>query len=308
MKRVRDQIFCTDDIHQSLSGKNITVAILDTGISLHPDFNGRIIEFKDFIKGAKTPYDDSGHGTHVAGCLAGSGLLSNNELRGIAYGCNLVICKTLNHKGEGNVQQMKEALLWILENYKKYRIKVLNISVSFEDKENNGKLNILLELIKNITEKGIFTLVAAGNNGPSIRSISPLGIEKHVFCVGCYDLDYKNDDPGACSSYSGRGPSIYAIKKPDLVAPGTNIISTSSNIKERRGRYISIYEVRSGTSFSTPIVAGTAALILEKYPGITNEELKNRLCYSAIDLKEPWNKQGWGMLNVKRALSDSFPI
>ena len=303
MRRVRAQIDCTEEIHEKFSGKGITAAILDTGIIPHPDFSGRIIEFKDFINGRQFPYDDSGHGTHVAGCMAGSGLLSDRDLRGIAYNCNLIICKILNQEGEGSVSHMKEALLWILNNYKRYNIRILNISISFHDKRNTEKICMLTDLIKKITDKGIFTLVAAGNNGPAEKSMSPLGDGKNVLCVGCYDFDYKSMNSQSCASYSGRGPSIHSLKKPDIVAPGTSIVSTSSHIKKRGKKYMSMYEARSGTSFSTPIAAGTAALLIEKYPTITNKELRNRLCYSALDLGEPWNKQGWGMINVKRALN-----
>ena len=127
-------------------------------------------------------------------------------------------------------------------------------------------------------------------------------MSKNILTVGCHDLDYYKEGIPLCETYSGRGPSIFSLKKPDLVAPGTNIISTSANCRRSGKHFINIYESKSGTSFATPLVSAAAALLLEKQPTMDPEELKHRLCYTATDLKEPWNKQGWGMLNISRAL------
>ena len=123
-----------------------------------------------------------------------------------------------------------------------------------------------------------------------------------ILTVGCHDLEFSKKGIALCETYSGRGPSNYSLKKPDIVAPGTNIISTSYKCHKVNELYTQNYEAKSGTSFATPLVSGAAALLLEKNQGLTAQELKYRLCYSATDLKEPWNKQGWGMLNIKHAL------
>lgn len=302
MWRVKNQIACTPSVQQKYSGKNISVAILDTGIFLHPDLSGRIMAFQDFVYHKEEAYDDSGHGTHVAGCLAGSGNLSEGKYCGIAPSCNLIVGKILNKKGEGNIDSMIAAVNWILETQEVYNIRILNISIGFEDQVLATKVNGLLALLEKAWAKGILIVAAAGNKGPKAKSLSPLGVSKNILTVGCHDLDYYKEGITLCETYSGRGPSIYSLKKPDLVAPGTNIISTCYRCRKKGRNYIDAYEAKSGTSFATPLVSGAAALLMEKNPTMTAEAVKYRLCYTATDLKEPWNKQGWGMLNISRAL------
>lgn len=302
MWRVKEQIACTEKVQQKYRGKNISVAILDTGIFLHPDFSNRVAAFQDFVYHKEVPYDDCGHGTHVAGCLAGDGSLSDGRFCGIAPACNLIIGKVLNQNGEGNIDHMLSAIQWIINNKDIYNIRILNISIGFEDKVSEKRVQHLVEALETAWEKGILIIAASGNKGPASRSISPLGLSKNILTVGCHDLDYHKEGVTLCENYSGRGPSIFSLKKPDLVAPGTNIISTSFKCRKNGKKYVDIYEAKSGTSFATPLVSGAAALLLEKNNFMTPEEIKHRLCYTAMDLKEPWNKQGWGMLNVSRAL------
>ena len=300
--RVKEQIKCTPKIQKEYSGKNISVAILDTGIFLHPDFSNRILCFKDFIAGQENPYDDSGHGTHVAGCLAGDGLLSKGLYKGIAPSCNIISGKILDKNGSGNINTMIEAIEWILENKCKYHIRILNISIGFENHVSDLKVNQLVEVLDEVWKNNILIVVAAGNKGPKSKSISPLGMKENIVTVGCHDLDYYKEGVTLCESYSGRGPSRFSLKKPDLVAPGPAIMSTCYKCKKKNQFFSHSYELKSGTSFATPLVSGAAALLLEKNPNMKPDEVKYRLCYTATDLREPWNKQGWGMLNVEKAL------
>lgn len=302
MWRVKEQIACTEKVHRKYRGRNISVAVLDTGIFLHPDLSDRILNFRDFIHQMEEPYDDSGHGTHVVGCLAGDGYLSEGRFCGIAPSCNLIIGKVLDKKGMGNIDNMISAIHWIMQNRDKYNIRILNISIGFEEQVSEYKIKKLVSLLEDIWSQGMLVIVAAGNKGPKTKSISPLGMSKNIMTVGCHDLDYHKDGVTLCESYSGRGPSVFSLKKPDIVAPGTNIISTCCHCRRAGKQFIDIYESKSGTSFATPLVSGAAALLLEKNPNLTPEEVKFRLCFTATDLKEPWNKQGWGMLNVSRAL------
>ncbi len=302
MQRVRKQIGCEAEQAKKYSGKNITVAVLDTGIVFHPDFADRIIAFKDFVRHRNGPYDDAGHGTHVAGCIGGSGLLSGGKYRGIAPDCRLVIGKVLDREGGGDTYMMLEALQWILEQRDKLNIRILNISVGFEEQVNLLKIRKLLSALEEVWKAGILIVVAAGNKGPAPGSISPLGMGRNVLTVGCHDGDYHGGGVPLCAQYSGRGPSALVMKKPDLVAPGTNIMATCAAVRKRGVTYEYAYVAKSGTSFAAPLVSGAAALLLEKNPRQTAEEVKRRLCYSARDLKEPWSKQGWGMLNIKNLL------
>ena len=302
MWRVKKQINCTEEVHEKYRGKNISVAVLDTGIFFHPDFSNRILAFQDFVNHQKSPYDDSGHGTHVAGCIAGNGSLSGGKYSGVAPSCNLIVGKILDKNGDGKIRNMLEAIQWISSYKEKYNIRILNISVGFDENVTHEKVQKLMVALEDLYQQNILIVVAAGNKGPNSKSISPLGMSNKILTVGCHDLDYVKVGVTLCETYSGRGPTSFSLKKPDLVAPGTNIYSTSFQCKKVGNNYTHGYETKSGTSFATPLVSGAAALLLEKNEVLSAQEIKYRLCYSATDLKEPWNKQGWGMLNVKRAL------
>ena len=126
MYRVRGQIGC-EDIVQAGGGKNITIAVLDTGAAKHPDYLDRVLAFKDFTKGKVEIYDDSGHGTHVCGIACGNGSLSSGKFRGIAPKAGLVVGKVLDDKGDGAVEAMLNGINWIMMNMEKYHIRILNV-------------------------------------------------------------------------------------------------------------------------------------------------------------------------------------
>lgn len=302
MLRVRKQIGCSDELVDACGQRGVTVAMLDTGIFLHPDFDDRVIAFKDFVNDRTKPYDDSGHGTHVAGCMCGSGRLSDGKYKGIAPLCKLVVGKVLDEKGDGIIENMVRGMEWVLELQKQLDIRILNISIGMGEHADKVKMERLLALVDEAWACGLVVVCAAGNGGPKPMSISPLGARKQVITVGCHDGGYFGDKEYLCEKCSGRGPTQYAMKKPDVVAPGTDIISCNAAM-ERKGRYIrNAYIAKSGTSMATPIVSGGMALLLQKYPFYTNERAKQKLRYSTMDLKEPWSKQGWGMIRMDKLL------
>lgn len=302
MLRVRQQVGCSDELISSCGNHGITIAMLDTGVAFHPDFDNRIIAFKDFINDKNSIYDDSGHGTHVAGCLCGSGRLSDGKYRGIAPRSNLVVGKVLDYKGDGNIESMAEGMQWILDNIRTYDIRILNISIGMDEHTEKDRMEKLVGLVDEAWERGLIVVCAAGNMGPDPMTISPLGARKQVITVGCHEGGYFGNRDHLCEDYSGRGPSPYAMKKPDVVAPGTDIVSCNAGLT-RRGRYYkNAYIAKSGTSMATPIVSGGLALLLQKYPFYTNKQAKQKLLYTSRDLNEPWNKQGWGMIQIDRLL------
>ncbi len=292
MQRVRKQVFCPSICEQT---KNpVTIAFLDTGVEKHPDFADRIIAFKDFINGQKKAYDDSGHGTHVCGIAVGDGKLSKGKYCGIAPTGRIVMGKVLDGNGDGLVNQMIKGIDWIIEVREQFDIRIVNVSVGIGNLKDKKKQQELVNKLDELCGCGIIVVCAAGNLGPESGSISPLGVSKKIITVGCHDGEYYKDYEKRCEIYSGRGPTQDSIKKPDIVAPGTEIVSCCIG----KNTYIA----KSGTSMATAIVSGAVALILQKYPDLTREQVIKRLLYSATDLKEPWIKQGWGMLNIKRAL------
>lgn len=308
MFRVRQQVECTEEVirsclHGYMNEKNVVrVAVLDTGIGSHPDFVGRVEAFRDFLHGNRYAYDDSGHGTHVAGCIGGSGKASGGAYCGICPFCRLIVGKVLDENGDGNMEDMKNGVEWVLENREKYHIRVLNISIGIGHIENKEKMEKLLKCVDEAWNSGMVVVCAAGNLGPEPMTISPLGASKKVITVGCHDGGYFSGRSSLCENYSGRGPSPYAVKKPDVVAPGTDILSCNVACRATFRGYKNAYIKKSGTSMATPVVSGAAALLLQKYPELDNEQVKRKINFSATDLHEPWTKQGWGMINVRKLL------
>lgn len=303
MQRVLEQI----EAHykeKEITGRGVTVAVLDSGCGRHPDVMGRLLHFQDLVHHRSLMYDDNGHGTHVCGIVCGSGSLSGGRYRGLAPEANLVVCKVLDAKGEGTAEHMLEALQWVLDNKERYQIRIINISVGIGDLKERKKEQQLCDMIESLWMTGITVISAAGNKGPESGSISSVGGSKKVITVGCHDGEYFRNNPNRCASYSGRGEALSPIRKPDIVAPGTDIMSCNAFCKRNFGMANYAYIKKSGTSMATPIISGAAALFFSKYPDKSNEEFKQKLTLTATDLGEAWNAQGWGMVNVKRLLQE----
>lgn len=303
MLRVRKQVGCTEELVRSCGDNGVTVAVLDTGIAGHPDFDNRIIGFYDFINGRDRMYDDSGHGTHVAGCLAGSGRVSGGIYRGIAPASRLVVGKVLDFRGDGMIEDMARGIEWVLGLKEKYDIRILNISIGMGSSTDRNRMEKLLALVDEAWDTGLVVVCAAGNTGPKPMTISPLGARRKVITVGCHEGGYFGNKAFLCENYSGRGPSPYDMKKPDIVAPGTDIVSCNAFWEKKGWGYRKAYISKSGTSMATPIISGALALLLQKYPYYSNERAKRRLQSTARDLKEPWNKQGYGMVQINSLLT-----
>lgn len=291
----------------SVLGENITVAILDTGLYPHNDFvqrSNRIIAFKDFINNLEQPYDDNGHGTHVAGIIAGDGFESDGKYMGIAPRCKVIGIKVLSKDGSGNISDVLAGIQWVLDNQEKHQIRVMNLSVGMEDLE--GENSVLVKGVDVAWDKGVVVVCAAGNNGPTKGTITTPGISRKVITVGSSDDSEDVKIQGDfVSRYSSRGPTKSCIKKPDVVAPGSNITSChcdASYVPSKQG-YLSDragYIQKSGTSMATPVVTGALVRVLSDFPNITNMELKLKIKYSTNDLGFNQEQQGWGLIDMKK--------
>lgn len=310
MNRVGDIIESRWAHERGYLGKGVGVAIVDTGIALHKDFiegGDRVVGFVDFINQRSEPYDDNGHGTHVAGIIGGNGYSSKGKYTGVAPECNLIGVKVLDHRGDGNISDVLAGLQWIMDNRKRYNIRIVNISVGTSSKDNLDENSLLVQGVNAVWDRGIIVVVAAGNNGPGPMSISTPGISRKVITVGSSDDNVVVEVYGSGKSkdYSGRGPTPFCIKKPDIVAPGSNIISCNISRYSTRPKSSDspmMYTVKSGTSMATPVVSGAIALLLGAHPELSNREVKLRLRGCAVDLGQHWEKQGWGLLNIHRLL------
>lgn len=302
MYRVRQQIDCSDSIWQREPARKGALAVLDTGVARHPDLAGRIIDFRDFVYNRNMVYDDSGHGTHVCGIACGDGRLSEGRYRGLSPFTGLVVGKVLDAQGNGTVEAMIEGIKWIIERQKKYDIRILNISIGIGQLNDALKEQALIRWLETAWDMGLVVVCAAGNGGPAWDSLSPLGTSPRLITVGCHDGEYFKDMENRCETYSGRGALLDTVRKPDIVAPGTEIVSCDAKCRRVLKGYTHAYVKKSGTSMATPIVSGALSLLLQKYPEYTNELAKKKLLYTATDLREPWYKQGYGMINVARLL------
>ncbi len=298
MDRVRKVIGCDYAYNQNIYGQGIGVAVLDTGISDHPDMADKIVGFKDFVNGKDHYYDDNGHGTHICGIIGGNGKSSNGKYMGVAPRCHLVVGKVLDHRGDGNSDDVIEGIDWVINNMKRYKIRILNISVGTTKEVESEEDSSLVKAVDKAWDNGLVVVVAAGNNGPNPGSIGCPGISRKVITVGAYDDDiYIAGRASKREYYSGRGPTSSCVCKPEVVAPGTQIYSCNYEYGKNK-RFARYYTAKSGTSMATPIVSGAIALYLSKYPDLQNIDVKLKLLKSARQVKLPKNQQGWGMVDV----------
>ncbi|HCT90857.1 MAG TPA: peptidase S8 [Lachnospiraceae bacterium] len=277
----------------TLTGKNIDIVSLDSGIEGHPDFEGRIASFIDFVNGRETLYDDFGHGTHVAGIIAGSGRMSGGVCRGYAPAARLHVLKILDNKGNGSRDAIHRALGWIRENQASKSLRILNFSVGTVENDRTLHREIL-DAVEGMVEMGLIVVAAAGNLGPRAGTVTAPGSSRKVLTVGASDMLQHS------FAYSGRGPTMDCVCKPEVIFPGKRVRACAASV-ENKGWYCE----KSGTSMSSAAVAGILACYLEKYPNATNRDIKLRIRECTRDLGYPMNVQGWGELDVKKFLGDT---
>jgi serine protease AprX len=297
MNRVKKIIHTSYAYRIGLTGQNVTVAVMDTGIVPHRDFAGRIRLFKDFCHGKEALYDENGHGTHVVGIIAGDGSASANHngmplYGGIAPGASILMLKVLDEKGNGNTANVLAAMDWLIQNRSRYRIRLLNISVGMLPTAGKKEQQELLAAVEEAWNCGIMVVAAAGNNGPNENTVTIPGISRKILTVGSSDDDQMSPVPGKglMKGYSGTGPTECCIVKPEIYAPGTNIISCS---RDGNG-----YQCKSGTSMAAPVVTGALAVAFQKMPQLTPAEMKLRLYERAYPRGNQMGKAGWGMIHL----------
>ncbi|TCP28879.1 serine protease AprX [Scopulibacillus darangshiensis] len=290
-----------------LTGKDVTIAVVDTGIYPHKDLEGRIVAFQDFVNKKKDPYDDNGHGTHCAGDAAGSGTASKGKYKGPAPEANLVGVKVLSKVGSGSLSTVIAGVNWCIENKEKHSIDIVSMSLGSQASQ-SAEEDPVVKIVEKAWDNGIVVCVAAGNSGPDPKTIGSPGTSPKVITVGAInDQDTTDRADDAIADFSSRGPTIDGIVKPDILTPGVNIISLRSpgslldktNKSSRVGKdYFSL----SGTSMATPICAGATALIIQNNPDLSPDQIKEQLLSGAEDLGLPPNTQGKGYLNIEKAL------
>lgn len=267
------------------TGRGVRIAILDTGIDAnHPDLKGRIGSVRDFTD--EGPEDHSGHGTHVAGIVAGDGRSSRGKYRGVAPQASLLIGKVLRRDGGGLTSEVMAGLDWAVDE----RAEVANLSLGTAGPA-DGR-DPLSQACDAAAGKGLILCVAAGNGGPGRSSIGSPAAARQVIAVGA------STDDEHVAKFSARGPTSDGRSKPEIVAPGVGIVSLraqgTSMGQVVDGRYTS----SSGTSMATPHVTGAIALLLQAFPQLRPDDVKDLLFISAWGLGEPKEAQGAGRLDA----------
>jgi len=273
---------------------DIVACIVDTGIDAsHVDLNqGQVIAWKDYVNGRATPYDDNGHGTHVAGILAGQGD-GSASYRGVAYGTALIGVKALNSAGSGTTTSIINGVDFCASKRTTYNVRIINLSVGSGGSSDGT--DALSRAVNAAGDAGILPVVAAGNGGPAASTIGSPAAAAGASTV-CSLVD-----PGEggffLSAFSSRGPTADGRTKPDICAPGERITS----VKAGSGNG---YTTLSGTSMATPFVAGVAVLMLDADPTLTPAALKSKLRATAQDWRSTGadNETGAGKLQAYDAI------
>ena len=239
--------------------------------------------------------------------------MSRGKYRGIATEANIVAVKVLDDAGRGNATDALAGIQWVIDNHERYNIRVANLSIGTIDV---GSADPLVRAVEAAWDAGIVMVVAAGNNGPKKQSITSPGTSRKVITVGASD-DQNSVDIGGSNmkDFSGRGPTLECIVKPDIVAPGCGIISCLTNSPELSAKRLSkmkvvddYYVQMSGTSMASPRIAGAVALLLSKEPDLTPNEVKLMLKRAAIDLRFSRNRQGWGLLDIDYLMNNLLEV
>lgn len=257
------------------SKTDVVVAILDTGIdAAHVDLDGgKVIGWYDVINGRASPYDDNGHGTHVASIAAGTGE-GNAAYAGVAPGAALVGIKVLNKNGSGTTSGIISGIDWMIRNKNAYGIRAGNMSLGSSGCSDGT--DSLSSAVNNAVDNGIVMAVAAGNSGPNKCTVgSPAAAAKAITVGAMYDPGERG---WVVAEFSSRGPTADGRTKPDVAAPGRNI--TAARAGSGNG-----YVTYSGTSMATPFVAGVIALMLDANYSLTDAGVK-AILFDAPNLKD----------------------
>ncbi|MEV1171675.1 S8 family serine peptidase [Nonomuraea sp. NPDC049784] len=267
-------------------GTGVKVAVLDTGVdATHPDLAGRIAATENFSS-EKSAQDGHGHGTHVASIIAGNGA----KYRGVAPEASLLIGKVLNNYGGGLESDVIEGMQWAVAQ----QARVVSMSLGGCCP---GPDNPLDQALNKLTaDSGALFVVAAGNDGKS-RAIGSPGTAASALTVAAVD---RSD---ALASFSSRGPTAidYSLK-PDVSAPGVDIVAARAAGTSMGEPAEDGYTTASGTSMATPHVAGAAAILAQQHPGWTNTELKAALTSTAHGDGQDAYEEGAGRVDVARAV------
>jgi len=280
-----------------VNGSGVTVAVIDTGISDHPALYQKVIASVSKVTGDPSTNDAHGHGTHIAGIIAGGASASTGITTafrgGVAPGVKLVNVRVLGPDGTGYTSDVIAGIEWVIENRDQYKIRAINLSLGHPVTE-PSTTDPLCQAVMKASMAGIIVIASAGNAGkaddgsPILGGISSPGNSPYAITVGAINTKGTPDrSDDIMATHSSRGPTKFEnAVKPDVVAPGNKIISLEARGSYLRRTYPQFhfagsstngYMSLSGTSMSAAVVTGGAALLMQADPKITSAQLKMAL-------------------------------
>lgn len=293
-------------------GTGTTVAVLDTGIdTTHPDLEGKVVASESFVSDTVT--DGHGHGTHVASTVVGSGAASDGQYKGVAPGADLVVGKVLNDEGSGTSVQVIDGMEWAA---REQGADVISMSLGCGPR--GGCVNLdgtdpQSQAVNQLTAStGSLFVIAAGNDGSNPTTLGTPGVADAALTVAASN---ESDVINPIARFSSRGPRADGVLKPDIAAPGVDIVAARSSMGTDMGGQASPvgehYLRASGTSMATPHVAGAAAILAQQHPDWTAEQRKIMLMSTSLGLKTLFGNlpapsayaQGAGRVDIARAVS-----
>jgi len=269
--------------NDGVSGNGVTVAVLDSGVAADPDLMGstnRVLASVNFAD-PRAADDPGGHGTHIAGIIAGNGARSDGEFAGIAPQANIVDVRVLATNGSGRVSSVVRGIEWVLAHRALYNIRVINLSFG-APAPLSYRADPFSAAVEIAWRRGLVVVAAAGNGGPGSDTVVTPGIDPYVLTVGATDdLGSIDRDDDVFAWFSAWGGS--SNPKPDLVAPGRRLVSVrvpgstldtlypDRAVSAQNG---ATYFRLTGTSQATAVVSGAVALLLQRRPDLTPDQVK----------------------------------
>ncbi len=300
-------------------GNGVVVAVLDTGIdSRHyslddMDDNPNTDDPKVILHLSMVPnesistikpfYDTNGHGTHVAGIIAGTGA-PDYQYIGVAPGAKLIDVKVLASSGNGEGEWILNGMQWCIDHKDEYNITIVNMSLGAD--ENTDGTDIFSLAVDEMVMAGLTVVVAAGNSGPKKGTVGTPASSRLAITVGA-----TLKDAPIITTYSSKGPTADGRIKPDVVAPGGGILSGDGIYAPMAGS-LDYYVEKRGTSMAAPHVAGIAALLLQANPHLTPMQIKKILTDTAIKCEytdassRPNNEEGYGLVQADAAVAEAL--
>ncbi|MGH2794089.1 MAG: S8 family peptidase [Actinomycetota bacterium] len=284
-------------------GQGVGVALVDTGVAPVPDLLDHLVAVAD-VTPEKNPLDRFGHGTFMAGLIAGDGTSSGGTYAGVAPDANLVSIKVAVSDGSTTLGTVLAGLQLVHNARHLFNIRVVLLAMSAPSTRAPDR-DPLSKGLRRLWADGIFVVVPAGNDGPAAGTIDSPGNDPVLMTAGAVDdLGTKNVSDDAVVEWTSRGPTPWGAAKPDVAAPGAHIVSlrapgSTIDVQNPTARIGESYFRGSGTSMSAAITAGVATLLISTEPDLSPDELKARMIDDATPLADaPSAAVGAGVVNA----------